>query len=96
MITELQAAVTSLEHHLPQLGLEMAPEKTELLLVLGTKSSPSTEPAALHITYSTILATCDHIRLLGIPVGSRNSSEIWLSKLKNQWKQMLHLIGCGV
>lgn len=92
MITELQAAVASLENHLPQLGLEMAPEKTELLLVHGTKSSPDTEPTALHIANNTIRATCGHIRLLGIPLGSHNSPKIWLTKLKKQWKPMLHLI----
>lgn len=92
MITELQAAASSLEQNLPRLGLEVAPEKSELLLVYGTKSSPNIEQGVIYIGNTAIPATCGHVRLLGLPLGSHNSPRIWLTQLKQKWKPMLHLI----
>lgn len=48
MLVELQAAVNSLEACIPKLGLELAPEKTELLVVKEYQKAPRGSCSAVH------------------------------------------------
>lgn len=67
MITALQNAVESIESTLPDLGLSLAPNKTEFLSVFGRNPAPDFSQPCIIVGTTPIPAKLDHIRLLGIP-----------------------------
>lgn len=77
MQAELQAAVHSLETSLTELGLELAPDKTEFLSIDGrTHTNPSQQ---LHLLMAGQVLTPRNgsLRLLGMPASSCNSTRTW-------------------
>lgn len=92
MLTELQAAVNTIKACLPQLGLELAAEKTELLMVSSTNKAQPTGDDLLYIGDTEIQMKRGHVRLLGLPLASCNSPKIWIAELRRKWKPMLKLI----
>lgn len=82
----------SLELTLADLGLQLAPEKTQLLAVYGCKPPAQSDVIQVIIENQVIQPETEPITLLGLPVGTKNSAGIWLQRLKQKWKCLLHTI----
>lgn len=92
MQTELQAAILSLSNTLDNLGLQLSPEKTELISVDGKKATNVNKQITLHIGKSDITSTNGQIRILGAQIASCNSPQLWIRTLKQKWRPLLHMV----
>lgn len=87
MLTELPTAVLNPHLHL---RLQLAPEEMELLTVYGRKPLPRYNTVTKSLSCSDVTSTLQPMRLLGIPIGHRNSLLLWLKHLKAQQNSSHH------
>ncbi|XP_040063382.1 uncharacterized protein LOC120837834 [Ixodes scapularis] len=92
MQIELQAAVLSVSQTLEELGLELSPEKTELLSVDGKHVTNPAHQITLHVGSQDIQSSNGQTRILGIQIASCNSPKAWTKHLRKHWSPLLHTI----